>query len=107
MKPGDRKYRWRQANAIEASIFFAMTAGLVYGVVTASTLGQSAATSLLAIVCLGMGALAVRDYRRGWHMRDERPPWADKHDTINARGAEETSAIKGRHRSRKKYAFDK
>ena len=75
MKPGDRRHRWNQANAIEATIFFAMAIAL-------NAFAMNAVTLILGIVCAGMALLAIRDIHRGWLIKTERPSWADRHDAI-------------------------
>ena len=39
----------------------------------------------LGIIIAMFAMLDFRDSKRGWKMKDERPPWADKHDAIDAK----------------------
>lgn len=46
--------------------------------------GGKAGLGLGALVAM-FGLMDFRDAKRGWKMKDERPPWADKHDAIDAK----------------------
>lgn len=74
--PGDRRKRWRQAENTSGIIMLALAIGMI-------VLGSEYAFSwILAGVLVVLAAGDFASAKRGWKMKEGRPPWADRHDAI-------------------------
>lgn len=71
-KPGDRRQRWNEACGIGAFVLISMGSFLL---IDGIYIG--------ALFMFFMAGLELRDAKKGWKLKEERPPWADRHDFID------------------------
>jgi len=74
-RPGDRRKRWNQSCVTSGMIMVLIGILLI---TSGGTVGY-----ILGATALFFGAWDFRDIKTGWKMKNERPPWADRHDAID------------------------
>lgn len=94
MRPGDRKKRWEQSCEISALIFFCFGLFFLFGVDGYGGIG-------IAVLMLLMAVFEFRDLKRGWKIKEGRPPWADRFEARDKKLDEELTELK----MPGKYAF--
>lgn len=100
-RPGTRRRRWRQSSAVNIAVFGLATVMLL-----------SAGSPLLALPCAWLCWRGCFDYRHGWPIRYDLPPWGKEQiqrpglggDVARAAWARTQKAAKDP--NRKRYAFD-
>ncbi len=84
MKPGDRRKRWNESCGMSAFICFCIGGFFICaGITSTGNIGGIIGIGLFGAIMILMGIMDLADIKKGWKMRDERPPWADRHDAID------------------------
>lgn len=76
-KSDNRKQRWQSSCIASGMILIGFAVMLIMAG------GKGGLALGVGVIFLAM--LDFRDAKRGWKMSDKRPPWADKHDAIDAK----------------------
>lgn len=80
MRPGDRKQRWESSCNIGGAIMLFIGGFFILGGITATKGGTFC--YVWGAACIICAMFDFRSAYRGWKIKYEHPPWADKHDMI-------------------------